>query len=74
MGTSAADDPGPEGRQIDETLNRLSDRIQEWIDRVKPTSPDRWKRGIKIVLTVLLTVMYVYWVLTYQFDVQWFNF
>jgi hypothetical protein len=74
MGTSAADDPESEGTWIAETLDRTSQRFREGVDKVKPNNPDLWVRGIKVVLSLLLTAMYVYWILAWQFDVQLFEF
>jgi len=74
MGSSASNDPDPEGMQIDKTLDRTSKRFREGVDKIKPNTPDLWKRGIKVVLSLLLTAMYIYWILAWQFDVQLFEF
>ncbi|MFC5134680.1 MULTISPECIES: hypothetical protein [Haloferacaceae] len=55
-------------------LARTSETIQGWIETVKPEDPDRIERVVKFLLSVLLTVMFIYWILAYQFDVVWFEF
>lgn len=74
MGSNASDDPEPGGMQIDEKLDRLSDRVRGYFDAITPENTDLWKRIIKIGLSVLLTVMFIYWVLAWQFGIQLFEF
>lgn len=74
MEASSAEESEPDSGGIDDTLTRLSDRVEEMVETVRPSNPKLWRRLVKIVLTVVLTVMYVYWVIAWQFDIQWFEF
>lgn len=74
MGTSASEDSDRDAGGIDETLSRISERITETVDRAKPNNPDRWNRVVKIAFSLLLTALYVYWMLAWQLEIEWFEF
>ncbi|WP_281193827.1 hypothetical protein [Halorubrum sp. F4] len=79
MGTDASGDSasGPSDEELEGiagALARTSETIQDWIEAVKPEDPDRIERIVKFLLGVLLTALFVYWILAYQFDVVWFEF
>lgn len=74
MEASPAEESEPDSGGIGDALSDLSDRVEAIVETVRPSNPKLWRRLVKIGLSVVLTVMYVYWVLAWQFDIQWFEF
>lgn len=74
MEASPAEESEQDAGGIGDSLTSLSERFEEMIDRVRPSNPKLWRRLVKIGLSVLLTVMYIYWFIAWKFDIQWFEF
>lgn len=79
MGTSASNEPDSDtsDQEVDGvagTLARVSDQTRELVDAVKPNNPERIQMTVKILFSLVLTVLFMYWILAYQFEVVWFEF
>lgn len=77
MSTDASSDPAQSqggSDSIAERLSRLSDRILELVDTITPDNTDLMEKGIKLAFSLILTLLIIYWVMAYQFEVVWFEF
>lgn len=79
MGTSASNEPDSDtsDQEVDGvagTLAGVSEQTRELVDAVKPNNPERIQMTVKILFSLVLTALFMYWILAYQYEVVWFEF
>lgn len=77
MSTDESSDPAQSqggADSIAERLSRLSDRFLELVDAITPENTDLMEKGVKVAFSLILTLLFIYWVMAYQFEVVWFEF
>lgn len=77
----ATDSSGPDSSdggngpgEVAKRVQNVSETITSYLRVVTPERTALVKKGVKVVFTISLTVLLVYWGIAYYFGVEWFSF